>query len=67
LACTGAEFCDFVVWMKNDLFVERIYKNDDFLSINIYRTREFVLRGILPELTGKWFSRPKLPAGTNEE
>jgi hypothetical protein len=53
--------------MKNDLFVERIYKNDDFLSINIYRTREFVLRGILPELTGKWFSRPKLPAGTNEE
>jgi len=29
-ACVDAEYCDFVVWNSNDIFIERILPDMDF-------------------------------------
>ncbi|XP_046857602.1 uncharacterized protein LOC124451003 [Xenia sp. Carnegie-2017] len=53
LSCTGLSYCDFVVWTEKDLFLERILQNNEFVERNIEAAKKFVLRGLLPELTGK--------------
>ena len=55
--CTGYPYCDFVVWTEKSLFVERIFLDEEFMQTNVKKVREFVLRGILPELLARWFSR----------
>jgi hypothetical protein len=35
LFCTGKEYCDFIVWTKNDIFVERIHTDTAFWTTNI--------------------------------
>ena len=48
-----ANFCDFVVWNENDLF---IMPEDDFIESAFTKAITFFKLGILPELLGNWYS-----------
>ncbi|XP_044169839.1 uncharacterized protein LOC114950648 [Acropora millepora] len=58
LMCTYLKYIDFVVWTKKGLFIERIFPDKMFWEHTIPKAKEFFVRGILPELIGKWYSRP---------
>ena len=60
--CTNLKYIDFVVWTQKGLFIERIYPDVDFWNQNVPKSKEFFVRGILPELIGKWYSRPMVSA-----
>ena len=51
---------DFVVWREDELIVERINPDHEFLSSALEKSTEFFKYGILPELLGKWYT--KLPS-----
>ena len=55
---TGAEYCDFVAWTKQHIFVERFYCDEDFITDVIHKAEEFFVKCILPELVGLLYSRP---------
>lgn len=52
------KFCDFVIWRTDELVVNRIMRDDDFLKEAIDKATVFFKYGILPELVGKWYTRP---------
>lgn len=54
---TNREFCDFVVWSPQEMFVERIKINKDFLKQAIHRALEFHKKVIVPELLARFFTR----------
>ena len=58
LFCTGRTYCDFVVWTENDIIIERLYPDMDFWIENVEKSRLLFGRAILPELVGRFFSRP---------
>ena len=58
LFCTGREYCDFIVWTKNDIFVERIHPDAAFWRTNIPRAETFFRTAILLEIIGRFYSRP---------
>ena len=58
LYCTRRSYCDFVVWLKEDFHEERIYLNEEFMASCIEKARHFFQVAVLPELLGKFFSRP---------
>ncbi len=58
LFCTQRSYCDFVVWTNEDMHIERIYTDSSFWSSKIVQVQQFFMLGILPELLGKYFSRP---------
>ena len=43
------------------MFIERIIPDTEFWAKNVKKTKDFVLKGVLPELVAKWFSRPPKP------
>ncbi|KAL3887486.1 hypothetical protein ACJMK2_027506 [Sinanodonta woodiana] len=45
----GSEYCDFIVWTKSDIFIERIEPNTALWNN--------VLSALLPELVAKYFTR----------
>ena len=45
-------------WIRNDAFIERIYPNY-FWQTNLTIATIFFQKAILPEILGKFFSRPK--------
>lgn len=49
-------YCDFVVWMKNDVHIERIYPDEHFWLTNVAKAKEFFQTSLLPELLGKFYS-----------
>ena len=51
----NANFCDFVVW-NEDLFIEQIMPDDDFIESVFIKATTFFKVGILPELMGNWYS-----------
>jgi len=59
LFCTGRTYCDFVVWTKKDTSIERIYPDNDFWQSNLAVAKEFFQKAVLPEIIGKFFSRPQ--------
>ena len=59
------DYADFVVWKEEDLFVQRITIEKEFIDDAMKRAEPFVKQGILPELVGKWFTRQK--TSLNEE
>ena len=59
----GAKYCDFVVWSENELYIERIYPNKDFIRNAFDKASTFIRVGVLPELVGKWFSKESLHQG----
>lgn len=57
LHLTHTSYCDFVVWTQKVIHVERIFPDSDFWKINVESVKAFYIKGILPELLGKHFSR----------
>ena len=51
-------YCDFIVWLNEDIHIERIYPDDDFMANCIEKSEFFFRNAILPELIGKFYSRP---------
>ena len=58
LFCTGANYCDFIVYTKQSVHIERIQPDTSFWEANIEKAKMFFKTGIMPELLGRWFSRP---------
>ena len=59
-------YCDFVVYTENDLHIERIYPDASFMEENLKKVKHFFDVAVLPELLGRWFSRP-IPACTSSK
>lgn len=57
-AC-GVQHADFVIWKKNEISVERIYRNDIFLAKAMQQAGKFFRVALLPEIVARWFTRPK--------
>ena len=49
--CTNTEWCDFVVWMKADLYVKRIKWEEAFCQSVLPKLTCFFFDSIPPELT----------------
>ena len=65
LLLTGVKYCDFVVWRggqenqsASEVFMERIEPDMNFLDKAVAKAQLFFVQGVLPELVGKWYSRP---------
>ncbi|XP_046854936.1 uncharacterized protein LOC124447974 [Xenia sp. Carnegie-2017] len=56
LFCSARSYCDFVVWSEKMLYIERILPDEKFWKENISRVEKFIIKGILPELLGKFYS-----------
>lgn len=55
---TGKGFCDFIVWTEKDMFVERISIDTTIREQIVMKSKNFFKAVILPELVGKFYSRP---------
>ena len=47
-----------MLWTKEDIHIERIYPDEVLWLSCVEKTEVFFKTAILPELLGKWFSRP---------
>ena len=56
LKLCNAKYCDFVVFHMEELFIQRIYLNEPFITIALEKCKEFSKVGMLPELLGKFYS-----------
>ena len=61
----SANYCDFVVWSDKEVFIERIYLDDDFISDAIEKATLFIKVGVMPEIVGKWYSKTPVHTSTN--
>lgn len=52
-------YCDFVIWSKSSLYVERIFYDEEFCEEKILKALKFHENVIMPELLGKWFCKQK--------
>ena len=57
-----AHYCDFVVWRESEMFIQRISCNVTFITEALDKIPRFIKLCILPELVGKWFTRPAEPS-----
>ncbi len=53
LHIVDAEYCDFVVWNRHDIFVERILPDLEFWDDVIPKAECFLRNSILPEILGQ--------------
>ncbi|XP_037505679.1 uncharacterized protein LOC119382008 [Rhipicephalus sanguineus] len=68
MAVCQVDFCYFVVWTPNVLFVEKILKDDEFCTSMMATAKEFFVKAILPELLSHYFTRQlKYPDQTASE
>ena len=58
LFCTKANYCDFVVHTEKGLHIEHIEADHQFMEENLDKANLFFQVAVLPELFGRWFSRP---------
>lgn len=58
LYCTKRMYCDFIVWLSEDIHIERIYPDEEFMASCIEKAQYFFQNAVLPELIGKFYSRP---------
>lgn len=60
---TNLPYCDFVIWSKTELFLERIFFDNGFFQENFIKAKIFHERVIIPELLAKFYSsfRRSLP------
>jgi len=56
----NVKYADFVVWTQKDIFVERIFPDALFWSECLQKANVFFKKCILPELIGKFYSRPAI-------
>lgn len=54
----GVEYCNFVVWTTRDLFVQQILPDQEFWENALSASSEFFSKCILPEIVGKYYTRP---------
>ena len=52
-----ASYADFVVWTEKQLFIQRIYSDEPFISNVLESCNTFIKIGILPEIIGKYYSK----------
>ena len=52
LFCTGLSYCDFVVYTKNKLYIERITPDTLFMKEIMIKVQHFFETAVLPELLG---------------
>ena len=57
LKLCNAKYCDFVVFRKEELFIQRIYLDEPFITISLEKCKEFIKVGVLLELVAKFYSR----------
>ena len=50
-------YCDFVIWLKDELTVLRINLDENFVAKAIRNATIFYKYGVLPELVGKWYTK----------
>lgn len=53
----NALYCDFVVWTENDLIIERLLPDDEFMKFAIEKATEFFKYLILLKLLGKHYTK----------
>ncbi|CAN7940649.1 unnamed protein product, partial [Ixodes hexagonus] len=56
-AC-NVPYADFVLWNEVDITVERVARNEDFIS-KVKAAQNFFVKVLLPELVAHWFTRQK--------
>ena len=61
------EFCDFVLWSEQDVYIERIIPDNKFWEEVVAKATKFFYIGILPEIMGKWYTKPVIPTDVNIE
>ena len=57
LNVTGRKYCDFYVWIEKDYHFERVFLDTEFWTKNKNICEIFFRLCLLPELTGKFYSR----------
>lgn len=58
LFCTKRAYCDFVVWTNSEVHTERIYPDEEFWLKSLDAVKHVYTTAILPELLGKFYTRP---------
>lgn len=53
-------YCDFVLWTKNGIEIDRIVRDIAFYNEMIEDVTHFFIYGMLPEIIGKWYTRKPL-------
>jgi len=51
------EYCDFIVWNKSDIIIERITPDYSFWNEAVIKAEKFFRKCILPEVLGKHFTK----------
>lgn len=57
--CTDRKYCDFVVWSKHTIHINRVYIDEQFLKENLLRAALFHANVITPELLSKWYTETR--------
>ena len=52
-----AQYCDFLVWRKDDFIVDRILPDVPFIDDALAKANIFIKTALLPELIGRWFTQ----------
>ena len=52
-----AQYCDFLVWRKDDFIVDRTLPDVSFIDDALAKANTFVKTALLPELIGRWFTK----------
>ena len=55
-------YYNFIIWKDDELVGIRVDIDEDFLADAIYKATIFFKQRMLPELVGKWYTRPLLAA-----
>ena len=50
-------YADFVVWTESTVAIERIDKDNEFVTNVLENVKNFFVYGVLPEIVGKWYTR----------
>lgn len=53
---TDRKYCDFVIWSKELLYIERVFYNNEFCKENMVKALNFHKYVVKPELLSKYFT-----------
>jgi len=62
LFVSGLDYCDFIIWTPQGLYVERILPDVEFWVVAVAKATTFFNKCVLPEIVGKFYTRPSLPS-----
>ena len=58
LYATEIDFCDFLLWNKQNFFLQRIFKDQNYLDTYIQKALIFHKQIIIPELLARYYTHP---------